>query len=74
MEVAGSISFPTLFVITLPVALARWPGKIAIRQMLKHTPGVSHTQNGRYKAQKEVLEVSSSCRNPILGLQTDQKI
>jgi hypothetical protein len=31
---AGSILAPTLFVLNLPVALARAPGKIAIRQRL----------------------------------------
>jgi hypothetical protein len=34
MEMAGSIFTPTLFVVKLPVALARMPGKIAIRQRL----------------------------------------
>jgi hypothetical protein len=34
MEKAGSILLPALFILKLPVALARTPGKIAIRQRL----------------------------------------
>jgi hypothetical protein len=34
MEMAGSILAPALFILELPAALARMPGKIAIRQRL----------------------------------------
>jgi hypothetical protein len=34
MEIAGSMLAPTLFILKLPVALARAPGKIAVRQRL----------------------------------------
>jgi hypothetical protein len=34
MELVGSILAPNLFILKLPVALARTPGKIALRQRL----------------------------------------
>ncbi len=54
---AGSILAPALFVLSLPVALARAPGKIAIRQRLLHTHGVSQTQIAGTKTQRSVSSV-----------------
>ncbi len=52
MGMLGSILALALFVLKLLVALARASGKIAIWQRLYLMPGVSQTQNGRYKDQK----------------------
>ncbi len=52
MEMAGSILALALSVLKFSIALARMPGKIAIRQRLWHTHGVSQTQNGRCEDQK----------------------
>jgi hypothetical protein len=60
---AGSILAPALIVLNLPVAQARTPGKIAIRQRLQHTRGVCQTQMAGTKTQRS-LQVSSSCRIP----------
>ncbi len=60
----GRILAPTLFVLNLPVALARRPGKIAYL-----AEAVAHEwcqQNTKWQVQRpeEVLQVSSSCRIP----------
>ncbi len=62
---------PTFFVPKLPVALAKAPVKIAIRQRLGHTSGVIHTHIAGTRAWDRNVTVSSNCVNPILGVQTD---
>ena len=56
------------FVLELPVALARVSGKIAIRQRLEHTSGVSQTH--KHQVWRPGVEVSDSV-NPVLGVQPD---
>ncbi len=61
---AGSIFAPALFVLNIPVALARLPGKIA-----NQAEAVAHAwcqPDTKWQVQrpKEVLQVSSSCRIP----------
>jgi hypothetical protein len=64
IEKTGTILAPSLFVLNLPVALARAPGKIA-----NQAEAVAHTwcqPDTKWQVQrlKEVLQVSSSCRIP----------
>ncbi len=64
IENAGRILTPTLFILNLPVALARAPGKIA-----KKAEAVAHAwcwPDTKWQVQrpKEVSQVSSSCRIP----------
>jgi hypothetical protein len=56
----GCILAPTLFILNLPVALARVLGKIA-----SSTCVVSARHKWQVQRPKEVSQVSSSCRNPI---------
>ncbi len=67
---AGSILAPALFVLNLPVALTRAPGKIIIRQRLQHMCGISHTQMAGTKTQRSVSSVFQLQKSHI-GVQTD---
>ncbi len=62
---------PVLFVLKLPVALARMPGKNCHKAEAAAHVWCQPDTKWQVQRPNNVLQVSSSCRNSTLGVQID---